>query len=172
METLRPSSRDSSKPAGTTGHGDADQQPVPVGADEADGNLNSANPESGSNRSEVGLHSGEANTSKESCGCSGQDACDSDTKNEGDNERIGASEQRGGIREEKRGTSRRPGIGRGDVTGTAETAADIVARIEGDVKVVSMQDARPKEDANGESSWTYRRRMLERWLCRYKLWSQ
>ena len=70
METLRPSSRDSSEPAGDgpgrePRHGDADQQPVPAGADEADGNLNSANPETGSDRSEAGLRSGETKHEQE-----------------------------------------------------------------------------------------------------------
>ena len=79
VETLRPSSRDSSEPAGTRPgreprHGDADQQPVPDGADVADGNLNSANSESGSDRSEAGLRSVEENTIKKSCRGSGQDA--------------------------------------------------------------------------------------------------
>ena len=75
--------------------------PAPDQAENKDGNLNSANPESGSDWSEAGLRSGEANTSKKSCGCSGQDAHDSETTKEGDNDRIGAGEQRGGIRKEK-----------------------------------------------------------------------
>ena len=76
METLRPSSRDSPEPAGDgpggePRHGDADQQSVPDGVDEADGNLNSANPERGSDRSEAGLRSGEQ-----------EKLCKHETKNE------------------------------------------------------------------------------------------
>ena len=99
-------------------HGDAEQQHVPDGADEADGNLNNAYPESGTSKSEAGLRFGETNTNKKSCRGSGQDANDSETKNERDNGGTGAGEQRGRIREEKGGTSYTIGIGCDDAIGT------------------------------------------------------
>ena len=100
VKTLRPSSRDSSELASDglgrePRHVCADQERVPDGADEADGNLNSSNPESGSDRSEAGLCAGETNASKKSGRGSGQDANDGETKNEGDVSGTGAGEQRG-----------------------------------------------------------------------------
>ena len=108
MEPIRQCSGDSLEPAdmgpGTEPrHGDAEQQPVPDGADEADGNFNNAYSESCTSRSEAGLCSGETNTSKTSCRGSGQDANDSETKNEGNDGGTGAGEQRGRNREEKGG---------------------------------------------------------------------
>ena len=127
MELMKQCSGDSSEPADIgpgreSRHGDAEQQPVPDGADEADGNLNNAYPGSCTSRSEAGLHFGETNTSKKSCRGSGQDADDSETKNEGDTGGTGAGEQRDRNREEKGGTSCRIGIGRGDAAGAPETA--------------------------------------------------
>ena len=72
MEPIRQNSGDSSEPADIGSgreprHGDAEQQPVLDGADDAHGNLNNAYPESCTSWSEAGLCFGEKNTSKKSC---------------------------------------------------------------------------------------------------------
>ena len=87
-------------------HGDAEQQPVPDGADETDRSLSSNNacPESRASWSEVGLCSGETNASKKGGRGSGQNADDGETKN-------ASGKQRGRNREEEGGTSNRFGIG-------------------------------------------------------------
>ena len=76
MELIKQCSGDSSEPADVgpgreSRRGDAAQQPVPDGADEADGNLNNAHPESCTSRSEAVLRFVETDTSKKSSRGSG-----------------------------------------------------------------------------------------------------
>ena len=82
-----------------------------------------------------------------------QDAHDSETKNEEDNDRFGADQQCGGNREDKSGTGHISGIGCAETAPEfffSTNAVDVVARIEGDVNVVRMQEVRPNEGTNGE----------------------
>ena len=97
VELIKHWSGDSSEPSDfdpgkEPRHGGAEQQPVPDGADEAEGNLNNAYPESCTSGSEAGLWSGETKASKKSCRGNGQDVNDSETKNGGDDGGTGAGE--------------------------------------------------------------------------------